>query len=420
MESSKLKQAVLDLVLRPGYTPIKPRAIARRLGLGKDEAAELKRVVKKLVHKGRLAYLANHLVGPPAPASEAREDRVTGVFRRTARGFGFVRPRGVATATTDTGEPPPDIYIPARRTGDAATGDLVLVKVKKGRPGKRDDGEDFGPRGEVAEIIQRETHQFVGTYLEMDGSAYVEVDGGLFLQPIHVGDPGAKNVRTDDKVVFEMLRFPSSVRDGEGVITEVLGPAGKPGVDTLSIMREFDLPDRFGEDVLEDARQQAETFEEQTGDNAEDGRTDLTGETILTIDPADARDFDDAISLERLDNGHWRLGVHIADVSHFVRPKTALDREAYSRATSVYLPDRVIPMLPEIISNGLASLQPGVVRFAKTAVIELTADGARVATDVYSSRIKSSKRLAYEEVDQFLEDRKPWRKKLGAKVFELL
>ncbi len=420
MESSKLKQAVLDLVLRPGYTPIKPRAIARRLGLGKNEAADLKRVVKKLVRKGRLAYMANHLVAPPAPASEARDDRVTGIFRRTARGFGFVRPRGVATATTDTGEPPPDIYIPARRTGDAATGDLVLVKLKKGRPGRRDDGEDFGPRGEIVEIIERETHQFVGTYLEMDGSAYVEVDGGLFLQPIHVGDPHAKNVRSDDKVVFEMLRFPSSVRDGEGVITEVLGPAGKPGVDTLSIMREFDLPDRFGEDVLDDARQQAETFEEQTGEDAEDGRTDLTGETILTIDPADARDFDDAISLERLDNGHWRLGVHIADVSYFVRPKTALDREAYSRATSVYLPDRVIPMLPEIISNGLASLQPGVVRFAKTAVIELTADGACVATDVYSSRIKSSKRLAYEQVDQFLENRKPWRKKLGAKVFELL
>ena len=140
------------------------------------------------------------------------------------------------------------------------------------------------------------------------------------------------------------------------------------------------------------------------------GRLDLTAETIITIDPVDARDFDDAISLERLENGHWRLGVHIADVSHFVRPKTPLDREAHDRATSVYLPDRVIPMLPEIISNNLASLQPDRVRYTKTAFIEFTAEGIRTAVDLHSAAIKSKRRFTYEEVDEYLADREAWRR----------
>ena len=271
-----------------------------------------------------------------------------------------------------------DIYIPADRAGDAATGDVVVVQLKKPRHG------DPGPRGEIVEIVERQTHQFVGTYFESAGAAYVQIDGALFSQPIYVGDPGAKGARTDDKVVIEMVRFPSPLHDGEGVITEVLGPRGKPGVDTLSIIREFNLPDHFAEDALDEARRQAETFDEAIGD-----RTDFTAETIVTIDPVDARDFDDAISLEQLDNGHWRLGVHIADVSHFVRPRTALDREALERATSVYLPDRVLPMLPELISNGLASLQPGKVRYTKSAVMEFTAEGLRVSTELYSAAIRS-------------------------------
>ena len=236
-----------------------------------------------------------------------------------------------------------DIYVPADRTLDAATGDVVLVEVRKPRRGEP------GPRGEIVEVIERQTQEFVGTYFESAGGAYVKIDGPLFARPISVGDPGAKNAQVDDKVVIEMVRFPSPLHDGEGVIVEVLGPRGKPGVDTLSIIREFNLPDHFAADALAEARVQAEKFDESIGP-----RRDFTGETIVTIDPADARDFDDAISLERLDNGHWRLGVHIADVSHFIRPKTPLDREALERATSVYLPDRVLPMLPEVIFE-----QPG-------------------------------------------------------------
>jgi ribonuclease R len=226
----------------------------------------------------------------------------------------------------------------------------------------------------------------------------VQIDGKIFAHPIYVGDPGAKGVRPDDKVLIEMVRFPSHVRDGEGVIVEVLGPRGQPGVDTMSIIYEFNLPGEFADDALAEARKQADKFDESVGR----GRRDLTDLTILTIDPVDARDFDDAISLERLDNGHWLLGVHIADVSHFVQPKTPLDREAHDRATSVYLPDRVIPMLPEIISNNLASLQPHKVRYSLSAMMEFTEEGARVATDVFKSAIKSCRRFTYEEVDEYL------------------
>ena len=329
------------------------------------------------------------------------------MFQRTKKGFGFVRPHG---ATAEDREKT-DIYIPADRAGDASTGDTVLVQLLKHRPGEP------GLRGEIVEIIERETHQFVGTYFESRGAGYVQVDGTLFAQPIYVGDPGAKNARTDDKVVFEMVRFPSPYHDGEGVITEVLGPGGKPGVDTLSILREFDLPEAFRR--RRPGRSPHRGRQVRRVDS-QPGRLDLTGETVITIDPEDARDFDDAISLKRLDGGNWLLGVHIADVTHFVRPKTALDREARQRATSVYLPDRVIPMLPETISNSLASLQPGKVRYSKSAIMEFTEDGIRTSTELHSSAIKSASDLTYEQVDGFLNDPEAWRKKLGAKVFALL
>jgi ribonuclease R len=217
---------------------------------------------------------------------------------------------------------------------------------------------------------------------------------------VSVGDPGAKSVREDDKVVVEVVRFPTHLRDGEGVIIEVLGKAGEPGVDTRSIIHEFGLPGPFSDEVLDAARAEAAMFTEQVPAD----RRDLTARTIITIDPIDARDFDDAISLERLERDHWLLGVHIADVAHFVPEGAPVDQEALARGTSVYLPDRVIPMLPEIVSNNLASLQPGRVRYARTCWIEFTADGIPVHTDVERTAIRSCRRFTYEEVDQFLAD----------------
>ncbi len=472
MSAPNLEESLLALVSTLEYRPAKPRILAKQLRLSEEEAIELKRVIKRLMKSGRLVWGANHLVWdgdstisaskpPKKPASEKRPfnkpaeektdreptvspptrveqspddspfdeqpaseftpheehhvekkqhasknpNRVSGLFRRAQGGFGFVRPTGMPPGSDRSF----DIFIPQKKTLDAASGDTVLVRMKK-ESSRRDKRE-----GEIVEILERDTHQFVGTYFERDGNGYVQVDGTVFQQPIYVGDPGAKNARDDDKVVFEMVRFPSQSHDGEGVISEVLGARGAPGVDTLSIIREFALPGEFPDDVLAESRIEAEQFDESLS-----GRLNLTAETIITIDPVDARDFDDAISLERLSNGHWRLGVHIADVSHFVKPKTPLDREAHNRATSVYLPDRVIPMLPEIISNNLASLQPDRVRYTKTCFIEFTADGAKVAADPHNSAIKSKRRFTYEEVDAFLKDREEWKKKLDPPVYGLL
>ena len=332
---------------------------------------------------------------------EHARPRVVGVFHRTRKGFGFVRPIPPDTEEDDRRQKEVskdnDIFIPAKYTLDAAGGDVVAVEVKHSR---QQVAARPGPRGRVVEVLERQTRQFVGAYFESRGSAFVQIDGKLFGQPIFVGDPGAKNAQPDDQVVIEMIHFPSPVHDGEGVIVEVLGPQGRPGVDTLSIIREFSLPEEFAKDALDEARQEADRFDKSLGD-----RLDLTAQTIITIDPIDARDFDDAISLEKFDDGHWRLGVHIADVSHFVRPRTALDREAHNRGTSVYLPDRVLPMLPELISNGLASLQPDRVRYTKSVFIDYSPEGVRTHTEFHSAAIKSSKRLTYEQVDVFLEER---------------
>ena len=444
-----LREEILSIVNHADYKAMKPKMIAKRLGLSGDEAETVRKTVKKMVREGLVAYGSNHMVLPvagggkaeggrgKAPAHDAATssdelptplesfsplptgaddetasdaepkpkkkkskrdpDHIVGAFRRMEAGFGFVRPEGTQRVEGRDA----DIFIPANAAGDAASGDTVSVKIsQRGRGGKME--------GRIIDVVTRATNRFVGTYFEQGGMGMVQIDGKLFTQPIYVGDPGAKGVQPDDKVVIEMVRFPSHVHDGEGVLIEVLGNRGLPGVDTLSIIHEYSLPGPFAEDALEEARSQAEKFDESIGTESSGlHRQDLTSETIITIDPVTARDFDDAISLTQTNDhlgnpGHWILGVHIADVSHFVQPKTALDREAKDRATSVYLPDRVIPMLPEIISNNLASLQPDRVRYAITARIEFTADGTPIGTEVFKSAIKSRRRFTYEEVDEYL------------------
>ena len=396
MDEREIERAVVAWVRRPNYRPVKPRVLAQQLNVPKSAWAEVKKAIKRLVARGEIAYGSNHLVQAALPGKPS-SNRIIGVFRRAEGGFGFVRPRGAATSETEVR----DIFIPEDKAGDASTGDVVAVRLVRhgGRPLP-------GPRGEIVEIIERQTRRFVGTYFEYRGTGQVQIDGPLFTKPVSVGDPGAHGVQVNDKVVVEMIRFPSQWQRGEGVIVEVLGPRGKPGVDTLSIIREFNLREEFAEDALENARQQAAAFDASIPPD----RLDATGETTITIDPEDARDFDDAVSLVRLDNGHWRLGVHIADVAHFVRPRSPLDREARDRATSVYLPDRVIPMLPELISNGLASLQPGKVRYTKTAFMEFTAEGLRVGSQLFRSAIRSRQRLTYEQVDAYFQSPGRWRR----------
>ena len=344
--------------------------------------------------------------GKPPRSGSRRPAEVEGTFRRALAGHGFVRP-----AATDPGVRPADIHVPASATRDAATGDTVRVRLSP----VRDAGRP-GPSGEIVAVVRRRTTRFVGSYFEAAGGGWVRIDGTSFARPVSVGDPGAKGVRVDDKVVIDMVRFPSPIRDGEGVVVEVLGPAGMPGIDTLTVIHEFGLPGPFPEAALAVARAAAEAWE----DTVPADRRDLAGTVTVTIDPVDARDFDDAISLERIERGHWLLGVHIADVAHFVPEGSALDQEARQRGTSVYLPDRVIPMLPELVSNNLASLQPDRLRFTRTCWIEFTADGVPVHSAVERSAVRSRRRFTYEEVDLFLADPATPRVEMAPEVRALL
>lgn len=380
-----LADDILHHISKRTYKAVKPKALARKLGVRQSDYQRFRQVLKELANDGRLTLGKNHTIEPAKP-----HGTVVGIFRKNAAGFGFVRPHATEALAGQ------DVFIKSSNVGDASTGDEVLVRVLKS-PRRADKG----PEGEIIRVVERATHQFVGTYFEADGEGYVRVDGTTFNEPIYVGDPGAKGARENDKVVFEMIRFPAPAMRGEGVLTDVLGPRGEPGVDTLSIIRAFELPDEFPPDVLEEARGQADAFDE----NDLDGREDLTNETIITIDPVDARDFDDAISLTYDGHKkHWLLGVHIADVAHFVRPGGMLDREARNRGNSVYLPRRVLPMFPEIISNGLASLQQGRVRYVKSAFMEFTHTGQRVCVRFANAAIKVVRRFTYEQVSAILEE----------------
>ncbi len=442
---NELRAKILDIVSRPNYKPQKPKKFLEQLGLASDDKKQLKMVLAEMMGRGELAYGSSHLVLPKAvpaatvpgavpttfssdkPSEERSSSRdsgkpvVVGKFQRKTSGIGFVRLRGMGNGEEELR----DVFIPAHLTRDAASGDTVAVEIfgererddygkstkrGKGKKFQREEEPERGPRGRVVEIVERASNRFVGTFYTENGWAFVKVDGGVFKEPLHVGDASSTSAKPNDKVVIEMINFPTLHNDGEAVIVEVLGPHGVPGLDTLLIFREYNLPENFGEATLRAARNEVQEFFRQFPDGDDSAcptdRYDATVETTLTIDPADARDFDDAVSLVPLENGHWRLGVHIADVTHFVKPGSPIDKEATDRATSVYLPDRVIPMLPEVLSNSLASLQPGKLRFTKSVYMEFNAEGVRTHTEIYKSAIRSNCRTNYDEVQDFFDDPK--------------
>ncbi|MFO0950612.1 MAG: ribonuclease R [Isosphaeraceae bacterium] len=383
---SHYEDKVLGLVGRPEYKPLTLKALSRRFEVGPDDYAEFRSVVKGLIRDGRLAIGKDKTLTRPADEA-AGKNLIVGVFKRSSKGFGFVKPH----RATDRSE---QIFIPPNAGRDASSGDEVAVKiVKKGK------GPGQSPEGRVVQVIARASGVFVGTYFERGRDGFVRIDGTTFSEPLYVGDPGAKGAKPGDKVAVEMVRYPSPSLSGEGVITEVLGARGQPGVDTLAVIRAFNIPDVFDDPTLDDAREQARAFDE---DDVR-GRLDLREELIVTIDPATARDFDDAISLKRDDRGHWTLGVHIADVGWFVRPGSSLDQTARLRGTSVYLPDRVIPMLPEVISNSLASLQAGKTRYTMSAFLEFSPDGVRTDARFARSAIKVRHRFSYEDAFEVMK-----------------
>ncbi|MBL8820545.1 MAG: ribonuclease R [Planctomyces sp.] len=395
-----METRILEVLASKEYRPVVAADLAKMLRVTKKGMAEFRLALENIAAAGKIRVGKKDRIRLKSSAG-----LISGIVKKISSGAAFV----IASEKVPELKGG-DIYISPRDVRDAQTGDEVLVRLTTAR---RSGGQRSGI---IEKVVERASNVFVGTYFERGGQGFVRVDGTVFLDPIHVGDPGARGALPEDKVVVEMLRFPSQSRAGEGVLTEVLGKRGDPGIDTLTVIHSLGLPSEFTEDALEEARIEAENFNEENLS----GRRDLTHDTIITIDPIDARDFDDAISLTRSDDGHWHLGVHIADVSHFVRPDSALDREARNRGTSVYLPRHVIPMLPEVISNGLASLQQGQVRYTKSVFIEFDAEGMVQGCEVANTAIKVTRRFAYEDVMPIIRNPKQSVPGVTAKVRHLL
>jgi ribonuclease R len=397
MTSQAFAERILKFVQAKGYKPQAVEELARAMRIGEAEWGDFHDACKALMKSGRIVIGTRNAVMLPQPPG-----RIIGAFRANPRGFGFIIP--------DTPNAHGDLYVPAGKTSGALTGDTVSARVKK--RGKR--GGKMAYEGEIVDILKRGRNRFVGALGREFGRAFVVPDGHTIHVPIMIADPTAKGAKPGDQVVVELLDYPTERREARGVIVKVLGRRGDPGVDALSIIEQYGLPGEFEEDVLQAARDAVASFDPKAQANS---RRDLGKTTIITIDPADARDFDDAISLERNKDGTWELGVHIADVAFFVRPGTPLDDEARERANSIYLPRKVIPMLPEVLSNGVCSLQEREPRPAKSVFITYDKRGKVKHTRFANTIIRSAKRLTYQQATAILDGKAG---RMSAKVVSLV
>lgn len=378
------KSRVIKLLKHPDYSGLKLAQLAKTLGVRPEDYHQFKAAVDELRRAGHVIIGTGNLVTLPPLAGT-----IIGTFRANPRGFGFVTP----LEPTSHG----DLFIPPGDTADAMTGDIVAAKVvKKGRRAGQ-----IRLAGYIIDVLERAKNRFVGTLLKETDGWFVYPDGTGFIEPIAVDDVTAKNAKQKDKVLVEILTYPTEKYFARGVIIEVLGRAGRYETEIQSIIHQYHLPREFDHDCLEQARNAAARFDPENLDS----RENITGNTIITIDPPDAKDFDDAISLEKDHNGNWCLGVHIADVSSFVTPDSALDIEAKNRGNSVYLPGKTIPMLPEVLSNGICSLQPSQMRFVKSAYITYDTSGKVLSRRFANSLICSTQRLTYQQADKALKGR---------------
>jgi ribonuclease R len=382
-----IDKIILSHLKSERYRPQRVRGLAKELDLhGEETYHAFRDALRDLMHEGRVVLGAGGTVMLPTQ-TQAR-DEFTGTYRHNRRGFGFVVP-------TDVGSHE-DLYIPEGQNGGAITGDIVRAKIMS--RGQRDGKTIYS--GRILEIIERTQKRFVGTLTRTGHEWTVIPDGNAFTEPIRTPDAASRHIKPGTKVVVEITAYPDYSTTAQGVITEVLGQAGEKDVDLKATIVMFNLPEKFPEEVLEQARAAVDDFDPEA---EREHRLDLTGEMICTIDPDDAKDYDDAISLKQLDSGDWELGVHIADVSWFVEDDTAMDQEARDRGNSVYFPGFVIPMLPEILSNGVCSLQDGVPRLCKSAFITYDEQAKPIATRFANTVIKSAKRLRYREAQAILD-----------------
>ena len=390
------KERILAYMESEGYVPIKRRDMRAMLSVPQEDREKFENLINELIAEGCVFETKKGKLASPKDLQMA-----TGTFIGHARGFGFVTP--------DAGGE--DIFIPASETMGAMQKDRVLYKVlHKAEKGKKADGV-------IVRILERGQQRIVGTFeAGSKGYGFVVADDKKIAKDIFISRENTKGAVTGHKVVVEITDYGEDRRNPEGRVIEILGHINDPGVDILSVIRRYELAVEFPEEVYAEI----EHLGTEVAEADKKGREDLRDLLTITIDGADAKDLDDAVSLKRLGNGNFELGVHIADVSHYVRENTALDKEAYARGTSVYLVDRVIPMLPHKLSNGICSLNPHVDRLALSCLMEVNGRGEVVSHRILESVINSDYRMTYTAVREILEDGTPALLEQYAEILPML
>lgn len=376
-----LQERLLELMREDGYKPLTVNEIEQLFGSG--EADDFKELVKTLVRmegQGLIVRSRSNRYGVPE-----RMNLLRGKFLGHAKGFGFVAPdiEGLD-----------DIFIPPHEVNGALNGDIVLVRILK---------ESYGDRreGTVTKVVERAKTSFVGTFQSNRGFGFVVLDDKKLPMDIFVAKEDTLGAVDGHKVVVEIATWPDELHSATGYVTKILGHKNDPGIDILSIIYKHGIPTEFPKEVLE----QAEAVPDQIAQSDLAGRRDLRNEVIVTIDGADAKDLDDAVTVTKNEDGTYKLGVHIADVSYYVTQNSPLDLEAQDRGTSVYLTDRVIPMIPHRLSNGICSLNPQVDRLTLSCEMIIDENGQVLKHEIFESVINTTERMTYTDVYKILVEK---------------
>lgn len=374
---ARRKLMLVSLMQDPVYVPMKLKEIAVLLDIPQEKRAELKEVLASLLEEGRISISRKGKYGKPDLFA------LKGIFCGHPKGFGFV--------TVEDREK--DVFIPGNRTGGAMHGDTVLITVDEGDGSQKSEGT-------VVRILEHANRTLVGTYEKSRDYGFVIPDNQKLSRDIFIPEGSDMGAVNGHKVVVKVKSFGEEKgKKPEGVITEILGHINDPGTDILSIIKAYNLPEEFPEAVM----RELDRIPDYVSEDEKAGRKDLRERLTVTIDGEDAKDLDDAITLERLPDG-YRLGVHIADVSHYVRENSSLDREALLRGTSIYLTDRVIPMLPHKLSNGICSLNQGEDRLALSCLMEIDHKGDVIGHEIAETVIRVDRRMTYTAVNAVITD----------------
>ncbi|CEG23429.1 Ribonuclease R [Planococcus massiliensis] len=396
---ASLDQRLLSFMREDAYKPLTVQEIEEQFGFeDADEFKELVKTLVKLEEKGLLVRSRVNRYGVPE-----RMNLMRGKFIGHPRGFGFVAPE---EAGMD------DVFIPPTEVNGAINGDTVLIRISENSSGDRREGA-------IIRILERGTTKVVGTFQDNRGFGFVISDDKKMNMDIFIAKEDTLGAVDGHKVVVEITGWPEGRKSATGMVTQILGHKNDPGVDILSIIHKYGIETEFPADVLE----MANSVPEEIDPADLNDRRDLRNEQIVTIDGADAKDLDDAVQVVKLEDGTYKLGVHIADVSHYVTEDSPIDREAYDRATSIYLTDRVIPMIPHRLSNGICSLNPQVDRLTLSCEMIFNDKGEVLSHDIFQSVINTSARMTYTDVYEILEqDNKELKEKYAELVpmFELM